>query len=268
MTIQYQNTIDDLREALTVVAREESRNSRTSRLILVAAMVVGIYLGFQALNQRIGPSVRPLFAVNNFITGISVILLMCLVNIATIIRMRAWRNLWVVIINVGIVGMLLGEWALLRAITGGLIIAWPTPAWLILLPHLPWISFILLILVLATFRQFRAQKSLWTGNPLLQRPKNAEIVATGITISDDSARLEYQWSAFSKYRETKNLLVLFFGPSTYLMIPKRAFGSAQELDAMRAMATMISPRGAVGFPIEQTGGLASIPPPLPAQQHV
>jgi hypothetical protein len=267
MTIQFQNTPKDLREALYLVAREESRSSRTARLIFVVITVAALFIGSRLLNQQLGPSDRALFTMNSFIAGISIIVALSLVNIANIIRLHAWKNLWVVLVNLAIAGMLLGEWALVNTLTGGLIIASPTPSWLVMLPHIPWIGCIIFVWGLETFRKFQLQRMLWTNNPLLQRPKTAEIVATGITVSDDRARVEYQWTAFSKYRETKNLFVLFFGPSTYLMIPKRALRTTQELDAMRALATLILSVQAVGFPIGQTGEQTTTPPPLRAEHQ-
>jgi hypothetical protein len=263
LIIQYQNTAKDLREALVVAARDDSRDGRTSRLILVAVMVVAIFVGSQNLIPELSQFERVQYAVNGFIAGITIIVLACAANVIVIVRLRAWRRLWLVLVNLAIAGLLFGEWKLLQLLPVGPSGSIPPLTVDTLIPHIPWITVSFVFLVLVVSRQIQSQRLLWKKNPMLQRPKTAEIVATGITVNDENARLEYQWAAFSKYRETKNLLVLFLGPATYLMIPKRAFVSAEELNAMKALVALISPPKVVGFPIGQSRGTRPMPPPLP-----
>jgi hypothetical protein len=260
MTIQYQNTRQDLRETLCLMARQQQRESRVGRVVVAVIMVVPFWAGSLLLNFSLPVFTGMAFAMNCLIAGVAIILILCAVNVANIIRLHAWRNLLAVLINLCLVGLIVVEWFAMKYLNKAFSDILPHPLWRALLPHIPWIAALVFILVLALYAQLRAQKMLWKQNPMLQRPKTAEIDANGIVIQDASARLEYQWAAFSKARETKNLFVLFFGPASYVMLPKRAFVMTDEMNAMRALMSFVAQPGAMGFSVATPG---ETPPPLP-----
>jgi hypothetical protein len=100
---------------------------------------------------------------------------------------------------------------------------------------------------------------------MYQRPKSADISAEGLVITDEFARLEYQWRAFQRGEETASLFLLFIGPAQFLMIPKRAFRNADELNGMRALLELIPGVRGGGFPVQAASGRIE-PPPLPVSK--
>ena len=58
--------------------------------------------------------------------------------------------------------------------------------------------------------------------------------AEGLKTEGELERRETRWPAFTKYRETENLFILYEGARLLRVFPKRAF-SSQELDEFRAL---------------------------------
>ena len=48
-------------------------------------------------------------------------------------------------------------------------------------------------------------------------------------------RTASQWQAFEGFRETPNLFVLYTSPLAFLIVPKRSFVDAAELDNFRGL---------------------------------
>jgi hypothetical protein len=115
-------------------------------------------------------------------------------------------------------------------------------------PNLVWFLVLSLFSALSWAQQPVAQ-GLSAANPGLSRTKSVDISGVGITVCDPFSRSESQWQAFATCHETKSLFLLFTDPKTCLMLPKRAFASEEELNAMRALMRFVGIRGS-GFSIQ------------------
>jgi hypothetical protein len=111
--------------------------------------------------------------------------------------------------------------------------------WQMLLPHSTWLFMLASIMFIAVLNRFTKMRHHWNTHPALARAATAEITAHGITLTDAFVKSEYQWQGFQKFQETKHLFLLYTGTGSHLMIPKRAFESPEELQAMRALLKLI-----------------------------
>ena len=128
-----------------------------------------------------------------------------------------------------------------------------------LIPHLTWLFF-LGVFTIAVIQQMREKSRLmWDQQPSLHRAKTAEITAEGIAISDLVSRTEWSWRAFVGWTETKTLFVIFPSEVHALFLSKQAFGSEEELAAMRALCALIPDARPSAFQIVTS----TSPPPLP-----
>ena len=57
---------------------------------------------------------------------------------------------------------------------------------------------------------------------------------TGLLYTSDLGKSDVRWNAFTKFRETPNLFMLYFGGRLFQVVPKRAF-SGTTLEEFRAL---------------------------------
>jgi hypothetical protein len=110
----------------------------------------------------------------------------------------------------------------------------------------------MLLAYVTSMAAYNHSKSLprhWQSRPDLHRHQTVDISAAGVVFSDTVCRHDYQWPAFVKGEETRHLFLLFTSESIGLMIPKRAFATDVEIDAMRNLMTLIPRNQSRGFPI-------------------
>ncbi len=88
-------------------------------------------------------------------------------------------------------------------------------------------------LFLLFFRRLQVWFSFRRDNRL-QGQFEATISDSGIDVSSLKASSKYDWSAFIRYAETKNLLLVYQAPQVFNVFPKRAF-AAGEVDAFRSL---------------------------------
>jgi hypothetical protein len=85
----------------------------------------------------------------------------------------------------------------------------------------------------------------WFGLPLLirrafrkdnrlQQPLEAVVSESGIEVSSPTASSKYEWSAFTRYAESKNLFFVYQAPKVFNVFPKRAFALGEE-ESFRAL---------------------------------
>lgn len=144
----------------------------------------------------------------------------------------------------------------------GLIVVWLTTRSVVeqyLLPEIPWVCFLILAFVVFVRLTKRSVQRMWDENPMLQGAKVADISVDGVEIRDHLYHTNYSWQIFSSARETKNLFVLFMSPLVFVMIPKRAIESEEQLSAMRAMLrNLLTGNRPTGFAVVPTAPEAAV----------
>lgn len=111
-----------------------------------------------------------------------------------------------------------------------------------LLPWLLWMGVVALILYTA-FRRKWIFTGDWKGNAWLHETRVMEINEEAVRTRTRLTDVMHRWEAFIRQVETPNLFVLYVSENAIEMIPKRAFGSPEEVAAFREFITgKISPR--------------------------
>ena len=94
----------------------------------------------------------------------------------------------------------------------------------------------ILLLVFGAWRKARKPaKNVWTANPILKERFDTEIDEQGIRSRCSIATSDRTWTVFTGYFESAKLFHIQQGPNQFLWIPKRAFGSEQEIQQMREL---------------------------------
>ncbi len=254
MLIQYQNSIDDFREltdAITVARRPVNGPIQIAVLMAVfgAYYAVTRYLWFKA-----GDTDGNLAWVNMWIAFVAFGFTWLALTLPASFRSRKFP--WLTIRQavslgsfVAMIGALIFEqWIRRRFSAVG--IAHHSLSWQVFLPHSIWLLLLGYVSTIAAINHKSHLTRQWTKHPELHRHKTADISAAGIVVSDLVSRLEYQWPGFVKWEETRHLILLFISETNALMIPKEAFGSAEELNAMRHLANLIPRETSRGFTVE------------------
>jgi hypothetical protein len=253
LLIQFQNSIDDYKETQdAIAAARRPVNSPIQIVILIA--VFGVYYAItKFLWQKAGDA-----------TG-----------------QMAWMNIWIAIVAFGFTWLAMSLPASFRArpfpwLTGRQAVALTTfisliaalvfqhwmnqklnphnartelLTWQTILPHSIWLTILLYVSTIAAHNHRSRLPRHWEARPDLHRHQTADITAEGLTFSDTVSRREYQWPAFVKGEETKNLFLLFTSESQALMIPKHAFETPELADAMRNLMKLIPRNSTPGFEV-------------------
>jgi len=97
----------------------------------------------------------------------------------------------------------------------------------ILLLALFWLGWVLAYLPLKLKRDFH-------GHPNFAKDCHVHADDEGLRSESELSSGETKWAAFTKFRETSNLFMLYFGGRMFKVVPKRAF-SPSELEQFRAL---------------------------------
>jgi hypothetical protein len=169
------------------------------------------------------------------------------------------RTLWVLWPLVLAMGFLVGIIFLANASTA------PTPSpagapvtggslLTVFLPLVPWIViFTAITFSLRFVRRIQGPRAMLARTIALQGEMLADVDAAGVSLQSRLYRAHYHWEAVTRFRETRRLFLLFVGPNSAMVLPKRGFATQEELDAMRAMAQKLAGHPGAGFPV--------VPPP-------
>ena len=76
----------------------------------------------------------------------------------------------------------------------------------------------------------------WKGQPTLQGLMIYEITEDEVTVITKNSKSEIGWETFTKFKESKNLFMLYSGRQLFHLIPKRAFRDESEETAFRKLA--------------------------------
>jgi YcxB-like protein len=253
LLIQYQNTLDDYRETTSAVAAAR-RPVNSPMQIVVLVVVFGIY-----------------YAVTRFLW----------IKAGDEDGQMAWINMWIAIVAFGFTWLAISLPASFRArrfpwLTGRQAIALSTfilliaalvfqhwmsttynhhgahvdkLTWQTILPHSIWLLLLVYVSAIAAHNHKTSMPRHWENRPDLHRHQTVDISAEGIALSDTVSRHDYQWAGFVKGEETRTLFLLFTSEHIGLMVPKRAFSSDEELDAMRNLMKLIPTNQTTGFEI-------------------
>jgi hypothetical protein len=86
------------------------------------------------------------------------------------------------------------------------------------------------------FRYLRGLlRSAWAAQPHLALPQTLEATDERILLSDPTSAHDYRWSAFTKWRESNELFLIYISEMFFHMVPKRAFETPAELEAFRQL---------------------------------
>lgn len=107
--------------------------------------------------------------------------------------------------------------------------------------YAPWIA-IFLAIWLITFSTMRSGASgEWQRRPALRLPKAVEFLPDRVYVVDSVTRTEYLWAAIGQVLETPNTFAFMIDHTTAFIVPKRAFGPAENLGAFRSLLLSVIP---------------------------
>lgn len=72
----------------------------------------------------------------------------------------------------------------------------------------------------------------YRAHPNIQREHALRVDEEGLYLESEIGRIETRWPAYTRWRETKSLFLLYLGSRSFEIIPKRAF-SPQQLQEFR-----------------------------------
>jgi YcxB-like protein len=270
MLIQYQNTFEEYVEASEALAARKAKkrraNAGVSTAVIVIFFVVAIWF-YQTIGRANQFTV--LFHLLSPI-AFSFAIVAVVLCIMSLMAGRLPRGAVRAAIRLGFFFvMLIPAFVLYRFLH---VINPLAPRfvwrWTMLLPHTTWMFFVAWLSVLTIKSQQNTRKRLWNAQLSLHRAKTADISAGGIVVTDTVSRNETHWDGFVGWKETKTLFVLFPSEVNVLFLPKSAFASDEELEAMRSLARFIPSTAAAAFAVIQSDATLSNPPPLPAQKNL
>ncbi|HEV8604512.1 MAG TPA: YcxB family protein [Tepidisphaeraceae bacterium] len=139
---------------------------------------------------------------------------------------------------------------------------------LLTIRHIHWLPsrffFLTPVLLIGVLFWFMLQRKLgdlakteWDSNPTLRGRCTITLNDSALTITQEFRQATWQWPAFVKFDESKNLLLLYISQRSFLPIPKRAFASS-ELDTFLQFLMKTMPPANPA-----SAGFSVIPKPLP-----
>jgi hypothetical protein len=96
-------------------------------------------------------------------------------------------------------------------------------------------SFVALFAVCVALIVPRLRARISLKGPVARELRNISVSSQGLSIESPVFTATYNWTAFTFIKETKDSLLLFTAPIVALIVPKRAFSSANELQQFRSL---------------------------------
>lgn len=102
------------------------------------------------------------------------------------------------------------------------------------------VLFFLLFWLIYTFAAF----PLWVRrdyrrHPNVQREQSLRVDEEGLFLESEIGHTETRWAAYTRWRETKSLFLLYLGPRPFEIIPKRAFSPQQLQEFQRLLSAKL-----------------------------
>jgi hypothetical protein len=270
MLIHYENTFEEFIEASEALAARKRKKRRANSWVYTLIMV-GFFLAAEWIYQTVGHVNHFLVTFHLFAPiAFSFAIVAVVLCVSSLMAGRLPRGALRAAFRLGIFLLALSPVFLVYKLLSTINPRSPRFIWrwTLLLPHTTWLFFVAWISIMTVKSQRNKTKVLWNEQPSLHRAKSADISAEGVVITDMVSRSEVHWDGFVGWRETKKLFVLFYSEHRILFFPKGAFASAEELEAMRALARFIPAIAATAFPVIQPDAPSTLPPPLPARENM
>jgi hypothetical protein len=127
---------------------------------------------------------------------------------------------------------------------------------------------VVLFVLIRLFTRVTIRSTFAERNPL-QRHHTITLATDGVSDVEPLAQHSYRWDAFGRWKETRNLLLLYLSANSIIPLPKRSFVSREQIDQCREMlrAMIDIPRSAQhAFEVMPALPATPLPaPPLPAR---
>lgn len=250
LTLQFQNSLDDYRETShAIAAARKPVNSPVQIIVLV--VVFGLYYAItRFLWIKAGDADGQLAWINMWIAIVAFGFTWLALSLPHSFRSRKFP--WLTArqaIALGTFILLIASLIFQHVMSAKLSHHPDKLTWQVILPHSIWLTILLYVSTIAAHNHRSSLPRHWDNRPDLHRHQTAEISADGVSLSDTVSTRQFHWPAFTKSEETRNLFLLFQSDSIALMIPKRAFNSDEELNAMRHLVKLIPTHHPTGFEV-------------------
>ncbi|MFZ0952463.1 MAG: YcxB family protein [Candidatus Sulfotelmatobacter sp.] len=95
------------------------------------------------------------------------------------------------------------------------------------------ISLFAALIILQIIMPYIVHRRLYSRNPRLYGKRTVTFDNEGLTSDSDLAHVEIKWSSFEKFKETKNLFLIYQTKDVAGITPKRAFPSSEAVEQFR-----------------------------------
>jgi magnesium-transporting ATPase (P-type) len=112
-----------------------------------------------------------------------------------------------------------------------------------------WVALFVAAFVFFFVRALRDARKRFEREPAAHRLQTIEITEAGLSQSTHASSTQYKWEAFVRQLETPNLFLLYLTEVTFLLLPKRAFPSQDEINAFRELVSGVVNPPERAFPV-------------------
>jgi hypothetical protein len=240
-TLDFQYTLEDYREAAGAhYARRLDVNTKSRRLRRIIALCI-LGVGALAISLPIAISsddfrsklIRMVLSISPLLPWIALFVLMSFLQTVALKGVAAIR---LFLLSVAAFAAVLGAGAMWLETRNASPQQYDYEHSLDTASWIAWAFFALFWLrIFVTYLGDKPFRRIWNGHPQLHSPKTLTIDDEGLVFCDPLITNSYRWPAFARSMETPALFVLYVGDQTFVMVPKRAFKSAQGMEQFRAM---------------------------------
>ena len=290
MVIEYNLTLDDLKEAQIAHARAEMKargaaGGRT-RVILIVSITLLLAVILLAAAGLMGGGSIAIISIALACLMIVFLLMLVLrviglgrkgarpveqfVRVTRLGPLQLLRGLfgWILFVTMAIVlYMLLQKSSAPSGPATAPAAATPDLLFGVLVPLIPWlVLFASVWVILFTAARVQMPRRMWERNPALQLRQRLDANDDRLIIDNVQSRIEMKWAAVRSFLETPNLFMLYTAEYLFHMVPKRAFAGQGEAEFRELLRRGIQPP-TQAFPVMQAVPVAPLPiPPLPPHQ--
>jgi len=104
------------------------------------------------------------------------------------------------------------------------------------------ISLFAALIILQLIMPYIIHRRVYSRNPRLYGKRTEIFDNEGLTSDSDIAHVEIKWSSFEKFRETKNLFLIYQTKDVAGITPKRAFPGPEAVEQFRNLLVSKVPR--------------------------
>jgi hypothetical protein len=91
------------------------------------------------------------------------------------------------------------------------------------------------LIILQLVTPYIIHRRIYSRNPRLYGKRTVIFDNEGLTSDSDIAHVEIKWSSFEKFRETKNLFLIYQTRDVVGITPKRAFPNPEAIEQFRTL---------------------------------